>query len=240
LQPKVNQLGCAYGIKSKDASGKLVYDDGANKENPFEGVLSASLESHTGTDAVAESLESNADFLLFDLPGGKAGGLKEVFGKLSTLISEMESSGYEIVVVLVMSYLKASAVEVGEVVSLWGPTAKYVVVLNLGLADRDQFIFFDGDRSDQCGYPAKLLAKAGGVVVEMQGLQPQVYAELDADEARFSDAVTDTESYKRATRVRIREWLEIMDSEISKIGLIDYSPEMLSAFALANKLKHAN
>jgi hypothetical protein len=195
------------------------------------------LENGAGLEAVSDSLDSNADVLLFDLPGGKSDDLKEVFGKLGTLIAEMTSANYEIVVVLAMSYLKASALEVAEVVKLWGQGVQYVAVLNLGMAERDQFIFFDGERSEQCGHPAQVLANAGGVVIEMPKLQASTYAELDADEVPFYKAASDHEGYKRMTRVRIREWLELMDSEIAKIGLMHYPKAALAAFAEAQSKK---
>lgn len=237
LQPKINQLGNAYGLKNVDANGKETYSSSLNKMSPFMGVISASLEDDNGREIVGDSIESNADFLLYDLPGGKSDNLKEVFGKLSTLITQIKVAGYDIVVVMVLSFLKASAAEVGEAVAVWGEDARYVAVLNLGLAEREQFIFFDGERADQVGYPAKRLEEVGGVVIEMPKLQASTYAELDADEISFSLAASSGGPYKRTKRVRVQDWLEVMDSEIAKIGLEKYSVDSLKAFEAAQQKK---
>jgi len=236
LQPKVNQLANCYGIKS-ERDGRLAYDPSLNDLDVFGGVISASLESEAGINAIGGSLDSQADHMLFDLPGGKSEGLADVFGRLSTFIEEVRGAGYRVVAVIALSYLKTSASEIEEVMRVWGGDVHYVAALNLGLADRSDFIFFDGARANEMGFPAKRIAQAGGIVVEMSPLQHATYAELDADEVPFSRAATDASLYQRVTRVRVTNWLEEMDSEIAKMALIDYSKEDLGRFAAAQARK---
>lgn len=240
LQPKVNQLANCYGIKKAGVNGELPkYDLALNEFDIFKGVISADLETDAGRELIGSSIECGADHLLFDLPGGKSEGLAEIFGKLSTFINEMRSAGYQIVVVIAMSYLKASAAEVDAVMKIWGASAKYVAALNLGLADRSDFIFFDGERAGEMGYPSQALLKAGGVVIEMPRLQHTNYAMLDADEVTFSDAATNPNIYKITPRIRIKTWLQLFDSEIAKMGLLDYSPADLDEFKSAQEQKNA-
>lgn len=220
LQPEVNQLGMAYGIKKQGANG-MEYDAALNKLNPFEGVLSMSLKNPKELKSLGDALDFDADILLFDLPGGSIDEMKSVFGTLQQFLGEYTDAGYDIVVVMALSFLYASAAGVQEIMNVWGPSAEYVAVLNLGLASRDQFIFFDGARAGRCNYPANQIIQAGGTIIEMPALQSDTYAEVDADGISFSEAADPERSpYSRVNRVRIRGWLQRMDDEIAKMGLI--------------------
>lgn len=236
LQPEVNQLGLAYGLKKDDGRGGLAYDAAANLLNPFSGVMSLSLRDDKDVEMIGEALDYGADILLFDLPGGSVDEMKSVFGTLQEFIGEYKAAGYEIVVAMAMSYLAASAAGVEEIMRVWGPSAKYVAVLNLGQAPREDFIFFDGERAERFGYPKDRIEAAGGVVVEMPYLQQSTYALVDADGVGFSEAANpDSSTYSRTHRVRIRGWLERFDVQITKMGLIDYRQEDIDAFAAAEQ-----
>lgn len=232
LQPEVNQLGFAYGIKKASASGEKIYDDAANLSNPFEGVLSLSLRNDKDVEMLGEALDYGADVLLFDMPGGSIDEMKSVFGTLKEFIGEYRSAGYEIVVVMALSYLAASSAGVEEIMAVWGPSATYVAVLNLGQAPREDFVFFDGERAERYGYPKDRIESVGGMVLEMPALQQSTYALVDADGVGFSQAATlGTSTYSRTHRVRIRSWLEQMDAQIAKMGIIDYSNEDMDTFS---------
>lgn len=232
LQPEVNQLGIAYGLKKAVVNGDMVYDAAANLSSPFEGVLSLSLRSDKDVEMLGEALDYGADALLFDLPGGSIDEMKSVFGTLKEFIGEYRSAGYEIVVVMALSYLAASSAGVEEIMKVWGSSAQYVAVLNLGQAPREDFIFFDGERAERYGFPKELIEASGGVVVEMPALQQSTYALVDADGVGFSEAANqDVSSYSRTHRVRVRSWLEKMDTEIAKMGLIEYNQADLDRFA---------
>lgn len=236
LQPEVNQLGVAYGLKKDDGRGGLVYDAAANLSNPFAGVISLSLRDDKDVEMIGEALDYGADILLFDLPGGSVDEMKSVFGTLQEFIGEYKAAGYEIVVAMALSYLAASAAGVEEIMKVWGPSAKYVAVLNLGQAPRDDFIFFDGERAERFGYPKDLIEAAGGVVVEMPSLQQSTYALVDADGVGFSEAANpDSSTYSRTHRVRIRGWLERFDAQIAKMELVDYRQEDMDSFAAAEQ-----
>jgi hypothetical protein len=232
LQPEVNQLGIAYGIKKENERGEMVYDAPANLSHPFEGVLSLSLRDDKDVEMLGEALDYGADVLLFDLPGGSIDEMKSVFGTLKEFIGEYRSAGYEIVVAMALSYLAASSAGVEEIMKVWGPSVKYVAVLNLGQAPREEFIFFDGERAERFGYPKDRIETAGGVVIEMPSLQQSTYALVDADGVSFSEAADIEKSpYSRTHRVRVRGWLEKMDAQIAKLRLINYSQADLDAFA---------
>lgn len=233
LQPEVNQLGIAYGLKKRDdGRGGMIYDDAANLSSPFAGVLSLSLKDDKDVEMLGEALDYGADILLFDLPGGSIDEMKSVFGTLQEFVGEYSAAGYEIVVAMALTYLAASAAGVEEIMKVWGPSTKYVAVLNLGQAPREDFIFFDGERAERFGYPKDLIEAAGGLVVEMPALQQSTYALVDADGVGFSDAANpDAASYSRTHRVRVRSWLEKMDTEIAKMGLIEYNQADLDHFA---------
>jgi hypothetical protein len=236
LQPEVNQLGTAYGLKKNDGRGRVAYDAAANLSSPFAGVISLSLKDDKDIEMIGESLDYGADILLFDLPGGSVDEMKSVFGTLQEFIGEYKEAGYEIVVAMALSYLAASAAGVEEIMKIWGDSAKYVAVLNLGQAPREEFIFFDGERADRYGYPKDMVEASGGLVVEMPALQQSTYALVDADGVGFSEAANpDSSNYSRTHRVRIRGWLERFDAQFAKMGLIDYKPEDLDAFAAIEK-----
>lgn len=232
LQPEVNQLGIAYGLKKDDGRGGMIYDDAANLSNPFAGVLSLSLRDDKDVEMLGEALDYGADILLFDLPGGSIDEMKSVFGTLQEFVGEYSAAGYEIVVAMALSYLAASAAGVEEIMKVWGSSAQYVAVLNLGQAPREDFIFFDGERAERYGFPKELIEASGGLVVEMPALQQSTYALVDADGVGFSEAADpDNSAYSRTHRVRIRGWMERFDAQIAKMGLIEYGQADLERFA---------
>lgn len=232
LQPEVNQLGIAYGLKKDNGRAEMVYDDAANLSNPFAGVLSLSLREDKDVEMLGEALDYGADILLFDLPGGSIDEMKSVFGTLQKFVGEYRSAGYEIVVAMALSYLAASSAGVAEIMNVWGPSVKYVAVLNLGQAAREDFIFFDGERAERFGYPKERIESSGGLVIEMPAIQQSTFAMVDADGVSFTQAAdSDAAIYSRTHRVRVRSWLEAMDAQIAKMGLIDYQQKDMDAFA---------
>lgn len=214
----IAQLADAYGIKGSNGEYSLA----ANESSPTEGVTLFDARSKKGAEAMAAALDVGADILLFDLPGGSVDDMKTVFGNMQRFRDEYEESGYEIWVIVVVNHLFASARNIKTVIDLWGPSAKYVVVKNLGQAEEDQFVFFDGAEAARAGNPDALLQSVGGQVIRLPALDPDTYAKIDADAIPFFVAAVKARQggYLRPHPDRVKYFLRDVRSEIDSLGLV--------------------
>ncbi len=214
----IAQLADAYGIKDKE--GK--YLRAANETDPISGVALFDARSKKGAETMASALDAGADILLFDLPGGSVGDMKTVFGNMERFLDEYRESGYEIWVIIVINHLFASAKNIRTVIDIWGDSARYVVVKNLGQADDDQFVFFDGPEAERAGDPAALVESVGGRVIRMPALDPDTYAKIDADAIPFFVAADREREgrYLRPHPERARYFLRDMGKELDSLGIV--------------------
>lgn len=212
----IAQLADAYGLK---ANGE--YSHLANSANPFDGVMLFDARTKKGAEAMASALDLGADILLFDLPGGSVDDMKTVFGNTERFLDEYRENGYEIWVMIVINHLFASAKNIRTVTDVWGASARYVVVKNLGQAEEDHFVFFDGPEAERAGEPARLIESLGGCVISMPSLDPDTYAKIDADAITFSVAATSKREggYLRPHPDRVKYFLRDVRKEISSLGL---------------------
>ncbi len=220
--PEIGQLARAYGIRGKDGR----YDALANNSMPFHGV--AMFDARSDPERFVDALDGRPDAIIFDLPGGLV-DLKSVLGDIDSLKAEFESEGFQIVVLMSISHVKASAEGVAKTMALWGPGPRFIVAKNLACAGEDDFIFFDGELAHLVGYPSVALASAGGIVMQMPALDPVSFSLLDAEEIPFSKAPEHIEASGhelrgwRARRGHIRKFVESCDRAFAAAGLLPSS-----------------
>lgn len=216
--PSIGQLARAYGIKGKDGR----YDAAANRLKPTKGV--AMFDARVDGERIPDAIDAGADIILVDLPGGLV-DMSHVFGDTRTFLAEFEREGYEVIFLLVISQIKASAASVLEAMKIWGAGPRYVVVKNLGFAAADQFLFFDGAYRDQAGDPAGALANAGGSVIELPGLDKATFALFDAWETTVEGALDKLEAEKiegwRPRRGHLERYLAESDEAFESLRLLD-------------------
>lgn len=237
-QPNVGHLSNFYGLKSPQPDGSMKYDPALNREDIFGGVLEFDARS-TEIKKLGDILDMNPEFILVDMPGGAVQEASRAFGGgLNSFVDVYKDEGFDIVVALAVNNLKASSQSLADIVKAWGTDGiRYAAVRNLGVAERDQFHFFDGHRAAEAGSPAALIKSLGGVVFDMPKLDADTYAYVDAAEVAFSDYAENRQLAGRSDRERMKTWLKLFDLEVyDKLGLIEnYSPAAVAEFEATRK-----
>jgi hypothetical protein len=94
-----------YGIK--DANGK--YDKIANLKNPFDGVGRIDVKNTNKMDMLLDSIDTGADVLIFDIPGGFARQFGQISGSVATFAGQFAYAGYNLLVCNVIDMSIAAA-----------------------------------------------------------------------------------------------------------------------------------
>jgi hypothetical protein len=199
----VGQLLQYYGLRQDGAGGRVLREE----QDALAGVDYFDVRDERERDGLLNAIERPAEVILFDLPGDTFADIANVVGDPGALFSAYVSAGYEPVVVVVMSHLKASSRAVLEAIECFGDAVRYVAVKALVWGESEDFVIFDGapGRPD-FGRGAKALREAGGEIVLMPKLHPRTYALLDHDDLRFSDAAR-AQAFPLADRLRVARWL---------------------------------
>ena len=225
---KVHQLSDFEGLR--DASGR--YDAALAASSPEKSVSLLDIRKKVDRARIADALDLDEDFMIFDLPGGSVDEMKDVFGDIDSFKEEFRAMGYEIGIAFVVNSLLASCAAIPEVVKIWGDV-RYLVVKN-GTIDAETglarpFRFFDGVDSARAGNPAALIKNMGGQVFDMPRLDEDTYDLIDADQMPLALAKSETmrpagylpaEPYKRADRGRVRKFLALFEERLRALDLI--------------------
>jgi hypothetical protein len=179
---RVKRLAQACAIKGKDGQ----YDDKLNKLNPENGALI--FDGRMDADAFSDSIDSGADILLYDLPGGLI-DLSHVFGSMALFKDQFNREGYEIVVFNVLDQLEVSARSVVEVMAIWGNDVKHVAVVNHFFGQDEDFLWFLGDLKDDANAPDQQLLAAGGQIIEMATMDHGLIGLLDKYKLPYEEAL---------------------------------------------------
>jgi hypothetical protein len=207
----VGQLIQYYG--ERDESGHPISD-----QDPLSGVVPFDVRTEGDRDTLVNLLDTDAERVLIDLPGGVLPELGRVIdGRPASLAEEARAAGYRPVVVIVVTPMMASVRSVRQVVETFGDLCEYVVVKNGFYGNSDQFPLYDGytdGHGNQIGGKGRAqLEEHGGITITMPPLQSRTYALLDLHNLRFADAVEDGR-LPRADRSRVHRWRKQLRKEI--------------------------
>jgi hypothetical protein len=152
-------------------------------------------------ERVAGQLRTGARKVLADCPGGVT-DLSSIFGDIDGFKTEAKRLGFtKIKVNFVIGYDKASARGAVAAAKQWGDGVEFTVIKNLGLAKKDEFLFFDGEITDRRRKKAAKSGKGlspkaeieamGGKVVCMPALDPASIQVLSAFGTTIQDAIAE-------------------------------------------------
>jgi hypothetical protein len=178
---------------------------------PLVGVLGFDIRHKGERDTLVNASETDADIVLFDLPGGSVHELSEVLGDDQLVFATYRAAGYTPVVVMVIDQVLAAVRTVSQAIDTFGDSAEYVVVMNTAKAQPDEFIVYNGFEDAtgtfRYGKGRQALLEHGGEEIAMPGLNGATYAKLDLDSISFSGAALNKSLYP-ADRLRVVAWLE--------------------------------
>lgn len=215
---RVGSLMQYYG--TRDENGELVAD-----QDPFTGVGYFDLRTTAERDGLIDALVTGGDVVLMDLPGGAVGELEQVLGDGQALFKAYEENGYGVIVVFLLSKdAKAATRTIGQVISTFGETAKYIAVKNLGIGapvDPDEdFKPFDGGEEDGVLYEGnarRLLEEYGGEIITMPALQAETRKALDNKNYTLAEGMAHLSA---GHHYRIKVWLEHLLTQLNRSTLL--------------------
>ena len=217
--PNVGQFAATCGLKNKD--GK--YDPKVNRLNPTDGV--ATFDARQDGDSFSDALDSDADVILMDPPGGLM-DFSHVFGTTSAFKSQFSKEGYEIIIMIPISQVEASALGIKMIMDIWGAGVKFVVVKNHNFGTDEDFYCFDGELAATLGYPEKQVIAAGGMVIDFPALDHGAYGLIDRWKIPFADAVPkllDMRGELKGWRVKLAKletFIQEAAAEFDKVNIL--------------------
>ncbi len=180
----VGQLVQYYG--KHDAEDNPIQD-------PLNGAGFFNVRSAKGRDGLIKALDTGADVILIDMPGGSVDEIGRVLGTPRALFELYAKNGYKVVVAIVISVLKASIASVVDVIDLFGDSAKYVVVKNRGTGGSptpEDFRVYDGyddGETSSEGFARKTVEAHGGETIVMQDMQAETIQWMDEFDYSFGE-----------------------------------------------------
>lgn len=196
-------------------------DKGDPIQDPVGGAGFFDVRNPKQRDGLVNAIETGAEVILIDMPGGSVGELGKVLGTPRALFDLYVRSGYEVIVVVVISVLKASIATVMDVVDMFGDSAKYVVVKNRGTGGSptaEDFRVYDGydnGLTSSEGVARKMVEQHGGETIVMQEMQAETIQWLDEFDYSFAEGRT-VQRGSLAHSERIHRWLESLKEAISR------------------------
>lgn len=207
----VGQLLQYYGQRGED--GRLLPE-----QDPYAGVGYFDVRETRQRDWLIAPAESDAQVVLMDLPGGSIGEMGKVLGDAQAPFAVYRERGFEVIVVVVISVVKASVRAVLEAVDLFGESARYVVVKNLSAcagARAEDFRVYDGYQAEsgpQWGAARRAIEERKGQTICMPVLLADTYSVLDEHDYGFGQA---REMAEIGHRERVKMWLRALRSELT-------------------------
>ena len=218
-----------------DTVGQLLQHYGARGDNskllqsqPFDsGVQHFDCRNPKKRLKFIDAIDSDAERILFDLPGGFLTEVAEAIGpdaSVRELVDIYKTAGYGITVAIVLSPVLASTRTVQQAIEAFGQNADYVVVLNAAFGEAiddidTDFLFYygfsDGNGEKRGGRGRAALLENNGTEIIMPPIRPRVYAQIDAYNLSFTDAESDTRML-RSSCSHIVAWNRTMNIEMNK------------------------
>lgn len=235
-QPGIGSLSRRHGLKDADGA----YCQALNRQALFDGALEVDVrDSRDALAGLLDIVDAKPDLLLIDLPSDPMTELADLIGRksLADLKDAYTESGYQVVVVLGVSPSAAAAQDLPVLAEAWGSGAEFVALLNLALAPRSGFLFYDGEYASDLGSPAESLKRQGGKELELLPLDPELFALMNASNQPVRTLLKTRVGCLRGEQKReLGTWLSQMDALISRLGWIDYSKEARATFEAELKL----
>jgi hypothetical protein len=190
-----------YGTKGLD--GRLI-----DLQDPVKGCALVNVRQPNSRDELLNAVErAKAARILVDLPGGGAEDVASVLPNADDFFQAFIDYGFEPVVGIVISHVKASAAAVAATIETFGKRPSYVVIKNLGHGAVD-FPYFDGlEINGEMRYlgAKRALESVHGSVITMPALQIQTYARWDAADCTIAEALTHP-FMTLSDKMRIKSW----------------------------------
>jgi len=216
---QVGQLVQYYGTRDH-MNGGAVHP----QQDPLVGIGYFDIRKEDDRDILLNAVALNADVLLFDLPGEALTEINVVSGKnaraadaqknAAMFFDAYRDAGYEPIVVIVISAIKASVRGVISAIDAFGNNVNYVVVKSLAADPADEFVIFDGSpKYPDFGEARRRLERVGGQVVNMPDMSGISYKVLDFYDLTFREAL-DSDKLLIADRIRVSAWLQNFADEL--------------------------
>jgi hypothetical protein len=176
---------------------------------------------------------------IVDLPGGSFNDISEVLGGTRKIVDAAHQQGYRVFVVLVITQVKAGVYAVQQCINSFGPDVHYVVAKNLGFANAEDFVIFDGladdaDGTTRFGKAREALLAAGGEVITLPKVPPLTYGLLDVRDCSFTDGATKESGLAFQQREHCKIFLAEFREQIASCKL----GELLKTPVLAGSVKN--
>ena len=187
-------VGGFFACLGNRVDGKLVME-----QDPLTGCGAFDARTPAERNMVLDCVGGGYDRILLDLPGGA--NLEDVVDRgrgCATLLDAYRLQGYQVVVVNMISNVRAATMSLGRHLSLLGGDGvRHFAVVNRHFGETDaSFPFFVGFRNG-CGEVVggnfrRQLLEGGGLVLDMPSLDSGVFAKAIAMEQPFTALVHDT------------------------------------------------
>lgn len=169
----VGALAAVHGLR--DGHGEV-----ADRQTASEGVITYDIRHGAERSTFLDSIDGGEAVIIHDLAGGCLGDLAAIVGDgddgdIRGLVTAITGAGYRLSLIHLVSNLSAAADSVGRYVAAFGVGADHVAVLNRHFGSTaDDFPFWSS------GSARAALLAAGGVEIDMPGLNRRTYAKVEA------------------------------------------------------------
>ncbi len=152
---------------------------------------------------------SDADIVVVDLPAAALVHLESVMGSVQKLMNVFRKSGFDIILILVITPLIASARSVIEAVKMFGDSVTYVIAKNTAFGKSKDFVIFDGMITDsgekRFGKAKEKLDGRKYEIINFPRLDPKTYALLDMDNLTIKSGINNSE-WDLSDREYVNDW----------------------------------
>lgn len=210
----VGQLHQLYAERERDRQPVFPQD-------PMRGVVPYDIRHEGQRDLLLNSLQTGANVVLHDLPGGSLIPVISVAGSASALTGMAAEAGYRITLVIVLSPALASAFVVGDILDQFGTSVDYLAIRNRFFTRVAGFALFDGhtDATGSLigGKSKQRLLQSNGRIIDMPSLmEGETYWMLEALDLGFTAGRNDPR-LSIAHRSRVSTFLRDFDAELDKV-----------------------
>ena len=206
-------------LGNRDADGHLLPE-----QDPLTGIDYFDARSPRERGVLLDMAEREEELLAFDLPGGSLSDFAELNENLRPrdLVDIHRENGRRFVVLLPISPLLASISSVLTAITMFGPDADYLVVMNMASGRNEDFVLWHEGIIDRHGRhiggkARAALEAAGGRVLLMPALAPGIYARIDAVGLSFTEALS-SPLLPLSQRLSCRRWLHDWTEQLDTIA----------------------
>lgn len=198
----------------------------AEHQDPLTGVVSYNMRSELEREQFGNSMQTAADVLVHDVPGGAALDLARIIDDgrgeaVDGLFDLIEDQGYRATLVHLVTPDLSSVSSVEKYRSMIGDRADHVAVVNrsFGVDDSDfpwWFGFRNMEGKDVGGKARSRFIEAGGIEINMPALRRGPAVKLDSENLRFTQAI-ESQNLKLVEQAQVRNYLKQFEAELEKV-----------------------